>query len=275
MTTIVVGRGPSMNLQEKEMLNLLRRGKDHYGFTHVRAEFEAEGVRKEELSRLIELGYKAGLDLIIKVAGCEAMSDMHYAKQVGVSSIIAPMIESSYALKKYAQACQKVFPPSEQHDTKFYFNIETDQAFNNQKELISTSQICGLEGIVFGRVDFSASLGLTRDNIESSFMAEKIIKTAELCKLHKQELIVGGGISTRSIPILNQIARVHLSRFETRKIAFESTALHLSTLIQGLTEAAHFELLWLKNKQHYYNSLKNEDVNRIQLLEKRILSLVA
>lgn len=272
---MIIVRGPSMNLQEKEILHLLRKGKETYGYTHVRAEFEAEGARTEELFRLIELGYKAGLDLIIKVAGCEAISEMYYAKQLGVSSIIAPMIESTYALKKYAQACQRVYPKSEHHDTKFYFNIETDQAFQHQGELISTSESFGLNGIVFGRVDFSASLGLTRETIESPFITEKILKTAELCKKHNQELIVGGAISTDSIPVLREIAAIHLSRFETRKVAFDLSVLHQPSVIQGLIEAARFELLWLKNKQNYYTTLKNEDLNRINLLESRILSLAA
>lgn len=264
-----------MNLLEKEMLQLLRRGREKYGFTHVRAEFEAEGTRLDELFRLTEIGYKAGLDLIIKIGGCEGITGMHTARQLGASAIIAPMIESTYALKKYAEACEKTFPKVQGHDTQFFFNIETIQAYAIHQELIATSHRLNLNGAVFGRVDFSASMGLPRHTIETPLITEKVLEVAAACKAYHQEFIVGGAISSESIPVLQQISQTHLSRFETRKVAFSEAQIPYATLLNGLAEAAHFELLWLKNKQNYYTALKNEDINRINLLERRILSLVA
>lgn len=264
-----------MNLLEKEMLHLLRRGREKYGFTHVRAEFEAEGTRLDELLRLTEIGYKAGLDLIIKIGGCEALTDLYSARQLGASAIIAPMIESTYALKKYAEACEKAFPKAQGHDTRFYFNIETIQAYTIHHDLIATSHLLGLNGAVFGRVDLSASMNLPRHIIETHVITEKVIEVAATCKDYNQDFIVGGAISSDSIPVLKEITETHLSRFETRKIAFSNTEIPYASLLNGLAEAARFELLWLKNKQNYYTTLKNEDINRINLLEGRILSLVA
>lgn len=264
-----------MNLLEKEMLHLLRRGRENYGFTHIRAEFEAEGTRLDEILRLTEIGYKAGLDLIIKIGGCEALTDLYTARQLGASAIIAPMIESIYALKKYAEACEKAFPKIHGHDTKFYFNIETIQAYTIHQDLIIKSHHLGLSGAVFGRVDFSASMGLPRHAIETPVITEKVVEVAATCKSYHQDFIVGGAISSDSIPALKEITKTHLSRFETRKIAFSNNQIPYSPLLGGLTEAARFELLWLQNKQNYYTNLKNEDINRIRLLERRILSLVA
>ncbi|WP_032112892.1 aldolase/citrate lyase family protein [Candidatus Paracaedibacter symbiosus] len=264
-----------MNLLERDMLQLLRRGRDLYGYTHIRAEFEAEGSRLEELPRLVEIGYKAGLDLIIKIGGCEGLTGLYHARSLGASTIIAPMIESTYALKKYAEACAKTFPAAEKHDTQFYFNIETAQAYAIHEDLIAESSKLGLTGAVFGRVDFSASMNLPRHAIETPIITSKILNVARACQIHNQELIVGGGISFDSIPVLQKIENIHLNRFETRKIAFNKSQLLQPTLIHGLTEAARFELLWLKNKQNYYAHIKNEDVARINLLERRILSLVA
>lgn len=264
-----------MNFLEKEMLHLLRRGREKYGFTHVRAEFEAEGSRLDELFRLTEIGYKAGLDLIIKIGGCEGLTGLYTARQLGASAIISPMIESTYALKKYAAACEKAFPKEQGHDTQFYFNIETIQAYTIHQDLAATSHHLGLNGAVFGRVDFSASMGLPRHVIETSVITEKVLEVAAACKTYNQDFIVGGAISSDSIPVLKEITEINLSRFETRKIAFSDTKIPYSNLLEGLTAAAHFELLWLKNKQNYYATLKNEDINRISLLERRVLSLVA
>lgn len=264
-----------MNRIEHQMLDILCRGRDDYGFSSIRAEFEAEGARRDELLRLLELGYKANLSLIIKIGGCEALRDLYEAKQLGANTIIAPMIETPYALQKYISAIQKCYWPEDQQNTQFYFNIETITAYGAQKELISLAQKAGLAGVVFGRVDFVGSLGLDRYAINNPDITEMIKETARLCHLHNQHFILGGGIDPDAVPLINQIKAIHLTRYETRKIAFSTHQLSVNNQIKGLLQAAEFELLWLKNKQNYYHSLFQEDVSRIALLEQRLGQLKA
>lgn len=259
-----------MNFLEKDMFNLLQQGRDNYGFTHVRAEFEAEGTRIEELLRLIEIGYKAGLNLVMKISGCESMTELSYARQLGASAIIAPMIESTYALKKYAQSCEKIFPKAQGHDTKFYFNIETVQGHALQKDLINQSHNLDLDGVVFGRVDFTTSKGFPRTEIESSLITQKVIEVAVTCQKFNQDFILGGAISADSIATLQEVSNVYLSHFETRKIVFGKSQLNRPTLTKALQVAAKFEWLWLKNKQNYYQTISLEDEMRLKFLEQRL-----
>src|SRR5574344_1374876 len=107
-----------MNNLEKKMVTTLQDLKENHHVVGIKAEFEAEGTRMEEALRLKEVVTKAGLDLTIKIGGCEAIKDMYDARTIGVSTVVAPMIESPYALKKYIKSTKLAFPEDEHKEVK-------------------------------------------------------------------------------------------------------------------------------------------------------------
>ena len=259
-----------MNQSEKEMIDILKMLRENYGAVSVKAEFEAEGTRTDELLRLIDLARRADLKVGLKIGGCEAVRDLIESKQFGVEYIIAPMIETPYALKKFIDAKNKVYSLDQQDHTDFLFNVETITAFNTLNDLaLLAKEVDGVNGIVFGRVDFAGSNNQTRQEIDAQKMTDYIIATSEVCKKNNLDLVVGGGIGISSLDQLRAVHRTHLSRFETRKVIFEANALDNVSIKKGLEATVHFELLWLQNKRDYYHAIKHEDTDRISMLEKR------
>ncbi|MGN7292453.1 aldolase/citrate lyase family protein [Rhizobium sp. SAFR-030] len=259
-----------MNNCEREMLDLLKSLRQEFGAVSVKAEFEAEGTRTDELLRLIDLARRADLKVGLKIGGCEAVRDLIESKQFGVEYIIAPMVETPYALKKFIEAKNKVYTEEQKQDTSFLFNIETITAFNNLDGLVKTAAMAdGAQGGVFGRVDFAGSSDMPRSAINSSGITDYVLKSAEALKAANLELVVGGAVAIESLPELKRIYEVHLTRFETRKVIFQGAALDNPNMAEGLEKTVYFELLWLKNKRDYYGSIQIEDAPRIKMLEDR------
>ncbi|OGV76428.1 MAG: aldolase [Methylotenera sp. RIFCSPLOWO2_02_FULL_45_14] len=252
------------------MLDILKKLRQEYGAVSVKAEFEAEGTRTDELLRLIDLARRADMKVGLKIGGCEAVRDLLESQQFGVEYIIAPMVETPYALKKFIEAKNKVYSQDQQEHTDFLFNLETITTFNHLDEMIEIAKVPnGVEGVVFGRVDFAGSNNLSRSLIDSDDITNYIIATAEVCKRNGQDLVIGGAVSANSLNALKRINEVHLTRFETRKVIFLSDALNNQDISNGLEQTVYFELLWLKNKREYYHGIKHEDSHRIEMLEKR------
>lgn len=248
------------------MLDLLKRGRDEFGIVSVKAEFEAEGTRIDELLRLIELVRRANLKLTLKIGGCECIRDIIECKQIGVDYIVAPMVETPYALSKFIGAKNRIYSEEEQRDVGFYFNLETITGYKNLSEMIEIAD-GNVDGLVFGRHDFANSLG--KNSVDSDEITEYGCEISSACKEHNLDFIIGGGMCVESVNNVRKIRSIHLTRYETRKIVFSEDAINYSNAEESLFNALNFELLWLKNKCDYHSSISREDFDRIYKLQSR------
>lgn len=259
-----------MNLLEKRMVDTLCDLRENHHVIGIKAEFEAEGTRLEEAMRLKEVVTRAGLDLTIKIGGCEALKDMYEARTIGVSTIVAPMIESAYAAKKYILATKVAFPQEEWKQTKFLINIETITGFNVLEDILKDPIASSIDGVVFGRSDMTGSLGMSKDDINHPKIFEYANKLANVLSANHKDFVIGGGVSAQSLPFFKNLPAGTLSRFETRKVIFDAQqALSSPHAGDGILKAVGFELMWIKNKRNFYQAISLEDEKRIEVLESR------
>ncbi len=258
-----------MNSIELKMVAILKELKQKYAVAGVKAEFEAEGTRTEELMRLKEICLASNTALTLKIGGCEAIRDMYDARAIGVNYLVAPMIETPFALRKYLKAIDLVFPQDEQRNIEFLINIETEMAYKNFHAMLTVPGIEKLNGIVMGRVDFVGSLGLDRKAVNSDTILAITKNLMTMAKKQGMVCVVGGAIAVDSIEFLRSIPTRLLDRFETRKICFLCPPALKGNVEKGILKAVEFELLWLTNKRNFYKAISEEDNKRIAMLEER------
>ncbi len=263
-----------MNYLERKMVTILQDLRENHHVRGVKAEFEAEGTRLEEAMRLKEVVSKAGLDLTIKIGGCEAIKDMYEARVIGVSRIVAPMIETPYALKKFLAATKLVFLPEEREEMKFLVNIETITGYKNLDEMLALPEIKELDGIVLGRVDMTGSMGLTREDVNSPEIFEIAKNIGLKAKQNGLEHVIGGGVSAHSLPFFRDLPKGTINRYETRKVIFECPGALEKNADKAILKAVGFELMWLKNKRDFYGAIHKEDEQRLVMLEVRYKKLI-
>ncbi|KHK00161.1 aldolase/citrate lyase family protein [Desulfovibrio sp. TomC] len=263
-----------MNNLERKMVDVLKDLKENHHVCGIKAEFEAEGTRLEEAMRLKEVITVAGLGLTLKIGGCEAIRDMYEARILGVDRIVAPMVETAYALKKYLKAIEKVFPPEELEHIDIAVNIETMEGCRNFDAMLALPEIRILDGVVMGRVDLTGSMGLGRDDINTDVVFDITNELFAKAKGKGLECAVGGGVGKEALPFFHKLKPGLLDRYETRKLIFQCPdALH-DEPEKGILKAVGFELLWLKNKRDFYGMIFDEDKQRIVMLESRYKQLI-
>lgn len=258
-----------MNVLEYEMIEVLKRLKNDFGVFEIKAEYENEGSRQDELMRLKDITSYVGLPIIMKIGGVEAVSDMYNAITLGVKGIIAPMAETKFAVSKFTNAIETFIPEDNREDIDFAFNLETITGYQNLDDILTLDNLHLLSGITIGRVDFTASMGKDRSFADSDQMLEYCTNVFKKCREKGMQCGLGGAISANSADFIKTLVADNLiDKYETRKVVYHKDA--VNNIKEGILAGVEFELLWLKSKRRYYHRIKSEDEKRIEMLEKRL-----
>jgi methylmalonyl-CoA mutase cobalamin-binding subunit len=258
-----------MNILEYEMIEVLKKLKNEYGVFEIKAEYENEGSRQDELMRLKDVADKVGLPIIMKIGGVEAITDIYNAITLGVSGIIAPMAETKFAVSKFTNSIETFVAEDNREDIEFAFNLETITGYENIDDILTLDNLNVLSGVTIGRVDFTASMGKDRTFADSDQMLEYCTNIFTKCREKNLNCGLGGAISANSSDFIESLVNKNLiDKYETRKIVYSKDAVY--NISEGILAGVEFELLWLKSKRRYYQRIKSEDEKRIEMLTKRL-----
>ncbi|MBC5786697.1 MULTISPECIES: aldolase/citrate lyase family protein [Clostridiaceae] len=255
-----------MNAENKRMLQIIKELREEYGMIAIKAEFEAEGSRLDELIMLNQVVFCGNTKLNIKIGGCEAMRDIEQCKLLDASGIMAPMIETPFAMKKFKDAANKAYADHIEN-IEWIINAETVTCAQNFSDILNVAKGF-LNTVVVGRSDLSASMGVSRDKIDGEAVFQQVLQLCEMAKKEGLVSSIGGGISIDTVPFLMKLGD-SIDLFETRKVVLprpdsEAKATRMISL------ALEFELSYLRNKHQFYHHMATEDLARMKALEERL-----
>jgi hypothetical protein len=234
-------------------------------FLFLKGSFEDEGLTFDEVQILSAVARQHNLSLAFKIGGCEAKSDISQAANLGAKCVVAPMVESVFAVTKFIDAVK-------QYDDVFEeinINIETVTAANNAAAILKEHQD-NIKGVVVGRTDLSLSLGLTKGDVDSPEVMGYVEKVLKEAKSYGLVTTMGGSVSINSIPcIIDMHKKGLLDRFETRKVIIEASS-EEKVLEEQIREAMKIEIDFLERSEKNSSTSASNALLRIQAIKKRI-----
>ena len=186
-----------------------------------------------------------------------------------IGKLVAPMLESKFALEKFIQSCDKHYTVE---NSQLAINVESKTCYESIESIAASPYFARLSSVTVGRGDLVQSMELDRYN--GSVDSEEVLNMSRvvfgLARKHKLGCTLGGSMTASSeLFVTTLIGEGLLDKFETRNVIFDKKALAHYTFSQLIKAALDFELNYLKSKREYYDSLFNQDITRINKLSQK------
>ncbi len=224
----------------------------------LKGEFEAEGLSRDALAAEAALAARHGLSYLVKIGGCEAKSDMHFLMLQGIRNIVAPMIESPFAMTKY-----QAMLPDGAFD-KVGVTIETIDAVRRIDDILDAG--LKLTEVTVGRTDLTASFdGLSVESDETIALTKTVVRAARKRGLGTT---MGGSVSKKTAELLRRDdeLRALIDCVETRKCVMS-----VAEFVDGnaLESAFVVERALLDHLYNHHGSIANGAARRVEQLRAR------
>lgn len=227
---------------------------------------EVEDMGFDEISYLKSI---CGLlPLTVKIGGPEARNDIRQCLKIGVDVILAPMVETVYALDNFVKTMEALSKESGSPLPKLAINIESKTAVKNLDEMLHSRAAQQLYQITIGRSDLSKSMHLAVDDPEVLSLTRQAVK-----KINHYGLLssVGGGLTMEKIE--NLIHEVPANKLNTRHIVFSNSRSFQKNPVKHLFHGMMFELALYQRMMQIFKERKSFYKNRVDVIKMRMGNL--
>jgi len=188
-----------------------------------------------------------------------------------VNGIVAPMIESEFALQKFVEAVITNIDIDKREKMKFYINVESKTAYENLDKILSSPSSKLLTGIVIGRSDLTKSFGYGKQDVVSNKMCKVVTDILTQSKNYGFKTLMGGNIGSSSINFIQDMfSKKLLNNIETRNVIIDLNKVNMDNLEELIKNSLSFESSWLNYKANYYNKIGGEYIKRSKTILDRI-----
>jgi hypothetical protein len=225
----------------------------------LKGEFEAEGLTRDSVAAEAAWAVRHGLPYLVKIGGCEAKSDMRFLMMQGIESIVAPMIESAFAMRKY----QEMLP-----DGAFKHvgvTIETISAVERIEVILDAG--IKLTEVTVGRSDLTASFGGSGVNCPETISMVKTV--ARAARARGLKTTMGGTVNAETLSLLQEDGELRdlIASVETRKCVMP-----VEKFLEpdALMDAFAVEMVLLDMQIASYGEIGNAAQARASVLRERL-----
>jgi 4-hydroxy-2-oxoheptanedioate aldolase len=234
------------------------------GCVGIKISFEDEGALHNEVISMCNLTTSVGLELTVKIGGCEAKRDIVDCVNLNCDAIVAPMVESKFALNKFLQSLKVCG-----YNKKKGFNLETIESYKNLNEL--STLFDNLDFVTLGRGDFICSMEKDRSFVDIDEMYEIAENIFKKTKMTKAKCYIGGFVTSNSKNFIQKLVEKNLlDKFETRYVIYDVNKCKIDNFENLLYWASKFEVEWLNYVRSRYLDYANKDLKRIVATEERL-----
>ena len=231
------------------------------GAVGVKTSFEDEGAHPFNVFKLRNVTNKVGLDLNVKIGGAEAKTDFKMALDIDCDGVVAPMIESSFALSKFTSYAKNF-------DITRGINIESKQAIENLDSIIESEYMKDIHYICIGRSDLASSYG---ESVLSPEFCEIVTDTLAKIKAANIQTCMGGSFDSRSRDFVKFLYENKLlDKVETRYIVFSMEQKFIDNFEMSVTEALKFESEYMNTLYENGRTEIQDFLNRRDAINERL-----
>lgn len=249
-----------------ELLDTLTELKNDYFVEGIKQSFEDEGALFSDVTFMKRISSIVGLYMNVKIGGCEAKTDIFNCVNIQADGIVAPMIESEFALQKFIESTLHL------KNTNTYINIESKLAVENLEKIMGSPSSKLLTGIIIGRSDLVNSFGKSKEEVDSLFITEVIQHICDVVKKHNLKIGMGGNITNNSSTIIRKLYEMkYLDYIETRNVIITINEESIKNLKNIIEKSLIFEKLWMTYKMNKYDHLVKEYSSRINAIQNRLI----